>query len=75
MSYKRGPYYDWGKLIKYNSETSRLRDARRKAKLTQQELADKIEVARSRIAQWETGKRYIPYDVVRQLEDILPDFS
>ena len=50
-------------------------EARRLANLTQQELADKIGVGRSRLAQWETGKRNIPWSDWTGLRDALPGLA
>ena len=82
IKYRRGPYYpyypydpcrrDKAENEAYGTLAQTLREARRNANLTQQELADKIGVGRSRLAQWETAKRNIPWSDWTGLRNALP---
>ena len=49
----------------------RLREIRKSRKLTQQELADKVNVAMRTYQCWEQGKHAPSYDVLIMLADIL----
>ncbi len=68
--YARGPYHtsDHGYTVLVQS----LRMARQKAWLTQQDLANLTGWPRSRIAQWETNKRNIPWAAFQSLMLNLP---
>ncbi|MEE9544865.1 MAG: helix-turn-helix transcriptional regulator [Rhodospirillales bacterium] len=68
--YARGPYRTSSK--DYTVLAQSLRMARRKAWLTQQDLANLIGWPRSRIAQWETNKRNIPWAAFQSLMLNLP---
>ena len=45
----------------------RIKDLRKKRKLTQAELSDSINIGQSTLANFENGKRTIPVDIVIQL--------
>ena len=77
MSYarpeRRGPYDPWSDLRRSKTDSigEMIRDARIAANKTQQQLADELEIGRSRLSQWESEIRVIPYgemfNVVRVL--------
>ena len=46
-----------------------IREARKQADLTQQDLADATGIPRGRLAQYETGTRRIPFQEARKLRD------
>lgn len=50
---------------------SKLKDARVKKGLSQQELADQLFVARQTVSRWESGSRYPDYDTLGRLSEIL----
>lgn len=50
---------------------SKLKDARVKKGLSQQELADQLFVARQTVSRWENGSRYPDYDTLGRLSEIL----
>lgn len=49
-----------------------LKEARIKAQMTQQELADRLSVSQDRITKWETGKHKISNAYVIILRQIFP---
>jgi transcriptional regulator with XRE-family HTH domain len=46
---------------------ARVREVREHLKLTQAELADRLQLAPARLAHYETGRRPLPVDVAAQL--------
>lgn len=48
-----------------------LKEARSKAGLTQQDIADKLKVDRSSVAKWESGEAMPRVDKLKQLSEIL----
>lgn len=49
----------------------KIKEARTKKKMTQQELSDLLNVSRSAISNWEGGRNYPDLDMIVQLSDIL----
>ena len=49
---------------------SSIQEARKERNLTQQDVADRLKVSRSRVANWETGKRTISTDDLFRLADV-----
>lgn len=49
---------------------SSIQEARKERNLTQQDVADRLKVSRSRVANWETGKRTISADDLFRLADV-----
>ena len=50
---------------------NRLKELRKEKKLTQKELADKINVSKITVLRWENGERQIKPDKAQQLADFL----
>lgn len=48
-----------------------LKEARNKAGLTQQDIADKLKIDRSSVAKWESGEVMPRADKLKQLSEIL----
>lgn len=71
MAETRGPYREWGLMVRPARERQEahdtgcpelakaIRQARRKARLTQADLAQGMPVSRSLVAAWETARRPI----------------
>ena len=49
----------------------KIKEARAKKKMTQQELADLLNISRSAISNWENGRNYPDLDTIVHLSDIL----
>ncbi|MGG3928572.1 helix-turn-helix domain-containing protein [Metabacillus fastidiosus] len=49
----------------------KIKEARTKKKMTQQELSDLLNVSRSAISNWESGRNYPDLDTIVRLSDIL----
>lgn len=49
----------------------KIKEARTKKKMTQQELADLLNISRSAISNWENGRNYPDLDTIVHLSDIL----
>lgn len=49
----------------------KIKEARTIKKMTQQELADLLNISRSAISNWEVGRNYPDLDIIVQLSDIL----
>lgn len=49
----------------------KIKEARTKKKMTQQELSDLLNISRSAISNWEVGRNYPDLDIIVQLSDIL----
>jgi len=49
----------------------RIKEARKNKKITQQELAQQLNISRSAISNWEVGRNYPDLDLIVQLSDIL----
>lgn len=45
----------------------KLKELRAESKLTQEELAKKLQISRSALALYETNKRQIPHDILKKL--------
>ena len=50
---------------------SRIRSARKSAGMSQEELGKRLDIGKSSISEWESGKRALPIDVVEQISEIL----
>lgn len=50
---------------------SRIRSARKSAGMSQEELGNRLDIGKSSISEWESGKRALPIDVVEQISEIL----
>lgn len=50
---------------------NKIKEARRKKEMTQQELSDLLNISRSAISNWEVGRNYPDLDIIVQLSDIL----
>jgi transcriptional regulator with XRE-family HTH domain len=58
----RGPYRRWKGWVRPGATIGQmLNAARQNAGLTQAQLAEKTGINRSRLAQFETGKRHVPW--------------
>ena len=58
-------------IYRMNHFSEQLIEARKKAKLTQEQLAEKVHVTRAAISHWENG-RYLPdFDMIRELSKAL----
>ena len=57
---------------KYQGIARALREARKRAMLTQDELATKLGIGRVRLAQWETASRNIPITEIPKIQKLLP---
>ena len=49
----------------------RIKEARRAAKLSQSDLGLKLDIGKSSVSEWESGKRPVPIDVVGEIASIL----
>ena len=49
----------------------KIKEARNKKRMTQQDLADLLNISRSAISNWEVGRNYPDLDMIVQLSDIL----
>lgn len=49
----------------------RIRDARKAANMNQSELGIKLDIGKSSISEWESGKRPVPIDLVDAIADAL----
>lgn len=49
----------------------RIREARKNAKLSQTELGIKLDIGKSSVSEWESGKRPVPIDVVEEIASVL----
>ncbi len=56
---------------KRGGEKMNLKEARNRAGLTQQDIADKLKIDRSSVAKWESGEVMPRADKLKQLSEIL----
>ena len=49
----------------------RIRSARKSAGMSQEELGRKLDIGKSSVSEWESGKRPIPMDVMERIAEIL----
>jgi transcriptional regulator with XRE-family HTH domain len=49
----------------------RIRDARKSIKLSQTELGDRLQIGKSSVSEWESGKRPIPIDAISEIASVL----